>query len=89
MGMVRSSSICTAIAVQILLLRSIPIDGSLPLLTQMRKSVTPAIAGSAQGIGQRATATGAIARGRLCPLVASPGQAILFVITEILRLAAS
>src|SRR5262249_3356555 len=65
-----------------------PLEWSLPDLAQMRVGIGVAIARSAEGVGECRAATRAVARARLRPGIARPHQAILFVVAEVLRLAA-
>jgi len=77
-----------AIAVEILVVAR-AVEWSLPELAQVRVGVAAAVACAIKPTGERAGAAGADARCWLRPRVARPHQPVLFVITEILGVAAT
>src|SRR5581483_9591983 len=74
------------VAVEILLIAALPIDWSLPDLTEISIGKRSRVACAADGIAQRARAAGATARSWLRTAIAGPGHAVLLIVTEILRL---
>ncbi|HEU5380775.1 MAG TPA: hypothetical protein VFV38_35575 [Ktedonobacteraceae bacterium] len=69
-----------AITIEILLSSSTPVERSLPELPQVGVDKRSGVTRPAEAVGERAGATGPVARSRLRPTVARPDQPILLII---------
>src|SRR5260370_7200334 len=78
-----------AIAVEVLRWGVCVALGSLPQLSQVGVGIAGAIARVLQRVGQRSCPAGAVTCAWLAATITRPYQAILLVVAEVLRLAAS
>src|SRR5579883_1177748 len=77
-----------AVTVQVLVVAG-AVERSLPELAQVRVGVADVVACATHATGKGATATSADARRGLGAGIACPHQPVLFIVTEVLRLAAA